>query len=310
MGKVEVFLFQIQNIKKIFFDEPKLYSQAYFRNYSKEFFYFSYNDTTDFSCGYSNEVSDYYNIENVEVINYADSPLQFTDDVEIQEMNFILYNKYVQYKIYNKDKNIYYHGIIDVTLNKIVFNTAETIDHFIPYSESEMLAITPNTAYKICIIKSGSSCIDKCDTEKSMILDTEGNKCQEGTECGSGKIKFIPGEICIKTEQCNLNIYKNNNTHCGLCKYFDQNGAKYKLVGSESNNCLSEIPDGAEEYNEDLHLLRCKSGYILSGDICETHCYEFCATCSDYSTDVTQQKCLHVKKVIFRKKKILLIAKK
>ena len=128
-----------------------------------------------------------------------------------------------------------------------------------------------------------------------MILDTEGNKCQEGTECGSGKIKFIPGEICIKTEQCNLNIYKNNNTHCGLCKYFDQNGAKYKLVGSESNNCLSEIPDGAEEYNEDLHLLRCKSGYILSGDICETHCYEFCATCSDYSTDVTQQKCLTCK---------------
>ena len=31
------------------------------------------------------------------------------------------------YKIYNKDKNITYNGVIDVTLNKVIFNTKEQI---------------------------------------------------------------------------------------------------------------------------------------------------------------------------------------
>ena len=59
-------------------------------------------------------------------------------------------NKFIYYKLKNKNNDIYYHGIIDIELNKIIFNTNETITTFIPYSNMAMLAITPKTVYRIC----------------------------------------------------------------------------------------------------------------------------------------------------------------
>ena len=56
---------------------------------------------------------------------------------------------YVYYKLKN-DKGKYYYGIIDATKNKVVFNTDEEILKFIPYLDYAMLAITKNSAYKIC----------------------------------------------------------------------------------------------------------------------------------------------------------------
>ena len=59
-----------------------------------------------------------------------------------------------------------------------------------------MLAITSTTAYKVCIIKSGSSCSNSC-SNSNLILNPSGNKCQSGSGCGSDKVAFMPENICI-----------------------------------------------------------------------------------------------------------------
>ena len=62
-----------------------------------------------------------------------------------------------------------------------MFNTDEEIDVFIPYSTKAMLAIKKESAYKICIIQSGSEYIEKCSNEnEKLILDEDGNKCIYG----------------------------------------------------------------------------------------------------------------------------------
>ena len=82
------------------------------------------------------------------------------------------------------------------------------------------------------------------------------------------------------------------NKKCGLCK--DMNSDKpYRLIGG--SECLNDIPDGAEEYNSKLKLLKCKSGYILSENTCIPHCYSACKTRSEYSEDELSQKCLTCK---------------
>ena len=264
-------------------------SQAYFLENSNKFYYFTYNNVSDFSCGYSNqEIDDYYNIEGYTFTKNSDSPLAFTDDVEIQEMNFMLNGKYAYYKIYNKDNQKSYHGIIDLHNNLVVFNTAEEINTFTIISQTEMLAITPTKAYKVCIIKNGDSCLSSCNSG-NLILDTEGNKCSD--KCENGKLIKLPGNICIQDESCDTNIYQKDETYCRLCKYINPTTAKYRLVNDASKECRSEIPEGAEEYNTHLNLLRCKSGYILDGDNCITHCYSLCSICSEYSTDGENQKC-------------------
>ena len=76
---------------------------------------------------------------------------------------------------------------------------------------------------------------------------------------------------------------------CGLCKDID-NSKPYKIINS--TECLSSIPDEAEEYNSKLKLLKCKSGYILNGNNCVPHCYPTCETCSTYSEDEESQNCI------------------
>ena len=267
------------------------HSQAYFVENSHYFYYLTYNDVSDFSCGYSNEeILEYYNVdvEGYTFTKHSDSPLAFTDDVEIQEMNFMLNGRYAYYKIYNKDNLKTYHGIIDLHDNLVVFNTAEEINTFTVMSQTEMLAITPTEAYKVCIIKNGDSCLSSCETG-TLILDTEGNRCAD--RCEDGKLIKLPGNICIQSESCDTNIYQKDEKYCRLCKYINPTTAKYRLVNDNSKECRSEIPEGAEEYNTHLNLLRCKSGYRLDGDNCVTHCYSLCNTCSEYSTDEQDQKC-------------------
>ena len=46
---------------------------------------------------------------------------------------------------------------MDVILNKVLYNTDENIIKFIPYSDTEMLAITDKSAYRISIIKDGNN---------------------------------------------------------------------------------------------------------------------------------------------------------
>ena len=94
-------------------------------------------------------------------------------------------------------------------------------------------------------------------------VDPAGNKCQDN--CDEGKIKFMPEGICVNEELCDLDYYIFNEakTECGLCKYFNPDTEKYKLI--ETSGCLDEIPDNAEYYNENQKLLKCKTHYHLDG---------------------------------------------
>ena len=243
--------------KSINLIESKTHSSAYFNDSSDEFYFMTYNNASDFTSGYSSKTTnDYYNIQEVEVHINQESPFDFVDKVEIREMKFLLYNKYIYYSIYNTQTTKTYHGIYDVKLNKIMFNTDIDIDTFIPYSSNSMLAITRNTAYRICPIKDGDNCIEECTTGQ-VIRDTDGNKC--GTDCGdANKYLLIPDYICLT--ECDTSIYISNDTkHCGLCKNMDSS-KPYRLIGT--SECLSQIPEGAYEYNSKSSLLKCKSGYI------------------------------------------------
>ena len=162
-----------------------------------------------------------------------------------------------------------------------------------------MLAMNSTSAYKICIIKSENNgntyCSETCSSGQ-LILDADGNKCDTG--CGSGKIKLMPDNYCIKKSECDRNIYELNDdeTICGLCSYFNEgeNGAIYKFINT--NGCLSTIPNNADFYNENLKILKCKTNYHLdNGECTPDYCYESCETCSEISDNINDQKCLSCK---------------
>ena len=84
----------------------KAHTQAYFNNFhfNNSFFYFTYNTIDDFTSGYStvsvaNENSvDYSGIDNVQFKNNLKSPFEFSDEVEIKEMNIMYNNNFVYLK--------------------------------------------------------------------------------------------------------------------------------------------------------------------------------------------------------------------
>ena len=176
-----------------------------------------------------------------------------------------------------------YYGMFDIVSNKIIFNTKENITKFIPHTDGAMLAITNKTAYKICAYKDNNACTDTC-SNNNYLLDIEGNKC--GSNCPSGKYLFNPSGVCIN--QCDQSLYILEGNTCELCKD-KNNSTPYKLV--DGTECLSEIPEGAEYYNEKLKLLKCRYGYHLENNTCMQNCYELCLTCSEKSTDEGNQKC-------------------
>ena len=132
-------------------------------DYTYYFYYFTYNNISDFSSGYSNHYidisqgcyADSFSITN----NYDNSPLNFIDNVEIKEIKFIPGTKFVYYKIYNQDKEITYYGLIDIKLNKVIYNLeSDNNTIFIPDSTAgNMLLITSTYMYRVCIVKSSSS---------------------------------------------------------------------------------------------------------------------------------------------------------
>ena len=262
------------------------------------FYFIKFNNVSDFESGYSTSYVDFSSkdsyiraINNMPFNTNLTSPFTFSDNVEIKDINFIYGTKYAYYKIYNSDKNKTYYGLLDVVNNKVLYNFDEDIKTFIPVSNSEMLAITSTSAYKICIIKSGSSCIESCSSS-NLVLGTCGNICQSGNDCSSGKIKFMPENICIDQNSCDENYYTlSNSNECGLCSYFYPNGNKYKLINT--TGCLGSIPNNAEYYNENLFLLKCKTNYGLNtnNECVPDYCYERCATCSEIGTSETDQKC-------------------
>ncbi len=279
-GDSKVYMFDSSSSpNEVNLTKAQSYNKAIFKNMSDEFYFMTYNNISDFLSGYSLiTTSDYNEIGNVTFHINEESPFEFFEELEIREMNFLLYNKYIYYIIYNNQTNITYHGIFDVTLNKIMFNTNEDIDVFIPYSNNSMLAITKQTAYRICPIQdSNGECIEDCSSG-NLILDVDGNKC--GTSCDSGKYLLIPNNICIK--ECNATIFiQNSIQHCGLCKDMN-NSYPYKIMGS--TECLSAIPEGAEILYYKYYLLKCKEGYYFKNNNCLKICKnDKCLYCNEQS---------------------------
>ena len=84
------------NPKSIDLIQTKRYTQAYFNNITNEFYFYTYNDISDFTSGYSTiTTNDYGNIGNVQIHINNKSPFDFVDDAHILEMDFVLYNKYI-----------------------------------------------------------------------------------------------------------------------------------------------------------------------------------------------------------------------
>ena len=269
----------------------KEHTKAVFQNYSTNFYFLTYNNASDFICGYStkqpstSEGIKFKDINEFEFKIFNESPFEFKGDVEILEISFSLYNKYAIYKIYDKESNKTYNGFIDVTKNKVMFNTDIEIKKFIAYDENSMLAITNTGAYQICgIISNDGKCTDSCADGQSIILDTDGNKC--GSVCPGKKIKLLPGEICY--DECDLNINIKNGTLCGLCKYFSPFDEKYKIYSDKSMKCYKEIPSFAEFNNTNLNLLKCKEGWTFDEEVstcieCLNKTKYKCKACSNRS---------------------------
>ena len=163
----------------------KKVTQGYFNSVygNNNFYYITYNNISDFSSGFSlSSISennyDQITSNTVTFQNNENNPFEYLDEVEIIDIDFLPYNKYIYYSLKNKVTGTTYHGIFDITLNKIMFNTEDKINVFIPYSKNSMLAITDESAYKICAIQSGADCIEECPSGQKIILNTEnGNKC-------------------------------------------------------------------------------------------------------------------------------------
>ena len=277
--------------------------QGYF-NSDKYFFYFTYNDASDFESGYStnaisfNNDNDYKNsVSNPGVVKKTDSPLTFADNVEIKSMNFIPGTKYAYYKIYSVNKNKNYFGLLDVTQSKILYNFEVEFNTFIPASTSStviMLGITDTDVYQIYIAKdSENNFINEC-SGTNLILDPDGNKCQDN--CDEGKIKLMPGGYCINKTACDLNIYELNTgeTECGLCKYINSDSdLQYKFINTRGCISITSLPTNAEYYNEKSKLLQCKNNHHLdNGECVPDFCFERCKNCSSASNNITDQKCL------------------
>ena len=96
---------------------PKTFIQASF-DINHFFYYFTYNNVSDFISGYSNSYVDFSskdayisNVNSMQITQNSYSPFSFIDDVEIKEMNFIRGTQYVYYEIYNKNKDKSYYKI-------------------------------------------------------------------------------------------------------------------------------------------------------------------------------------------------------
>ena len=285
------------------------FNLAYFNNNTKIFYWVSSNENGNFSSGYSTErIVDMTNVI-IKINNKTNpkSPFQFLNKVKVTKIDKIKNTKYIYYEIlYNEAKNEIYRGIIDIELNKVIFNTNETLTNFKPLSNYSMLAFTKESVYEICTIKENGKCVEKCSSGQ-LILDAEnGNHCGTSEETCSHFI-LKPDNICI--DSCNDKyIYTTKGNECGLCKnlYDDK---IYKLINNEG--CLDKKPENTYYINKEMEIINycssgckscssdekcdiCDEGYKLEDNIC-VECYPSCKYCSEKSEDSEKQNCIECK---------------
>ena len=269
------------------------YSSYFIQNNERyDFYWINYNNYSDFESGYYNESQNITkdNLNTINIIkNVNKSPFLFLDKILIKKLKFIPYTKYAHYELYNEDKNITYYGLIDIVLNRIVFNTDENITLLEPYSNNSMIFIYNGRAYRFCAIANDNNddCIDECPEGKKPIYTLNSpNYC--GTKCDT-QYTFIPFEYCI--DECDEDIYSiKDKNKCGLCKdlYEDK---KFKMVNY--SECLENQPINSHFINKDLYLLACNNGLDFKDGKCgsDFECYKKCESCYGESNDDNNQKC-------------------
>ena len=283
--------------------EAKKYGQGYFdSNY--QYYFFTYNNASDFSSGYSNTNVDGgngYTASGMSFTKNQRSPLSFVDNVEVNSTKFIQGTSYVYYTLNDKDTGKNLIGLIDIKQNKVLVNIEDEVKQFFPVLSGDsfyMILITSTSAYKLCVLKpSGlnNDCSQTC-SDTNLILDPNINKCQ--ANCDSGKIKMMPEGICFDKSMCDLTYYMFNDgeTECGLCNYFYPTTTKYRFPGTGTPQCLDIIPAHATCYNSDASLLKCEDNYHFDNYKClPDFCYERCETCDTASSDDDNQGCTKCK---------------
>ena len=290
----------ILNISNANFDEER------------NFYWITYNET-HFYSGYSE--APLKDISSIQIKKNDYSPFEYFGNVKINYVKLIRNTKYAFYEINVNNKT--YHGIIDVKLNKILFNSDENIKDFKPYSKNSLLVVTDKSAYKLCAFalnENRDDCIDQCPEDQSLILDpVNNNHCGKENKCE--KYLFKPMDYCI--DECNRTFYViQNETICGLCKYINETHP-YKIINKE--DCIDEKSNNTYFIDEEKKILNycdsscetcfgekddqclsCKNGhmvidgkcsdkcpdgyYIDSNGICQ-QCNSNCLTCNGPSID-------------------------
>lgn len=251
------------NIKKALI-EYKSNSYSYFKSKKNILYWITYNNINDIISGYTTKeinIED-EDISNLPIIINNNNPFQFLYNITINKLKLIRNTRFAYYEFVNNHENQIYHGILDISLNKIIFNTNETIKDFNPLNENSILAITNNSAYKICaLVDKDKNCIDECDSNQKTIIDSTGFNY-----CGDSDIKcqltLVPQNICISSCDQNIFILNEEKKECGLCKDLYSENMPYKLINNKG--CLEHIPENSEPINEELKIYRCAEGYALN----------------------------------------------
>jgi len=315
LGRLEVTIsdkesYNMAGLAKIREKLDKAYS--YFDD-QKYFYWLTYNDT-HFYSGYSEVKFDDFSFEpndnNIKNVVNTYSPFEYFGNAKINYVKLIKNTKYAFYEI--SDNNKTYHGIIDVKLNKILFNSDENIKDFKPLVKNALLVVTDKSAYKLCTFalnEQGDDCIDQCPEGQSLILDPiNNNHC--GVENKCGKYIFKPMDYCI--DECNNSIYViQNDTICGLCKFINETNP-YKIISQDF--CINEKPNNTYFIDEEKKLLNychsscetcfgekedqclsCKNGYIIKEGKCSDQCPDGYYKDSNGTCQVCNSNCLTCK---------------
>jgi len=272
---------------------------GFFRNDTFNFSFINYNDknASDFESGYyfsKTQDITHDNMGSIEIHSNYNSPFEDFEDFIVNKLKYIYETQYVYYNISNINENKYYYGIIDINLNKVVFNTNEDLLVFKPYSHNAMLAITSKSAYKICIIRKNNDndCLDTCNNNDLILDSTTYNSC--GKDCKSN-IFLMPNKICINDCDKNIFILKENK-ECWLCKDIDNGVNKYKFING--NHCLKEKPNNSYFVNKQFYVIDCIEGYYYNNDEC-IKCHDNCKKCTGTSNNNTDQKCISCKNEVY-----------
>jgi hypothetical protein len=169
------------------------YRYLYFYKETKIFYFMLYNNVFDFTSGYSlNEIGEEIsNNMNIKIHTNSDSPLKIFGESKIHYLKFIRSTKFAYYKI-EANNAIIYHGILDIKLNKIIFNTNDYIKEFKPLTNYSMLAITNDSAYEICPFTQDGKCIEDCEEGQELIINYEkGNYCAKPSKKTSHSFNYI-----------------------------------------------------------------------------------------------------------------------